>query len=151
MSEERQYTSRRQAIVHSLVDVLKCIDGSGEFTTNLYKNVHSRLLFWDEVAQYPAVHIAAGAETREYQGGGYKDRFLTVTIRCYVQEENSQNALWLLVEDVETMIEQHSRLTYKDRHGKSGVTQQISIISITTDEGALEPIGVAEVQLEVRY
>ena len=31
------------------------------------------------------------------------------------------------------------------------VTHQISIISIDTDEGVLEPLGVGEILLEVRY
>ena len=38
----------------------------------------------------------AGSETREYQAGGYKDRFLSVTIRCYVQDEEDAEILQLL-------------------------------------------------------
>ena len=44
---------------------------------------YTRLKFWDEVDQFPALHVNAGAETREYQSAGYKDRFLSVTIRIY--------------------------------------------------------------------
>jgi len=56
-----------------------------------------------------------------------------------------------LLEDVETVIETNSRLTYIDQQGKSQSTHQISIISIDTDEGVLEPLGVGEMLLEVRY
>lgn len=148
---QRLYTTRRMAIINALVDKLKGIDGNGGFLTNVYNNVHPRLKFWDEVTEFPALHLNAGSETREYQGGGYRDRFLTVTIRCYVNEEDAVLALEKLLEDVETVIETNSRLTYIDQQGKSQSTHQISIISIDTDEGVLEPLGVGEMLLEVRY
>ena len=93
----------------------------------------------------------AGSESREYQGGGYKDRFLQITVRMYVSDEDSVKALDELMEDVETVIEQNSRLSYRDRSGVEQFTHQISIISIDTDEGVLEPLGVGEMLLEVRY
>lgn len=148
---ERQYTTRRQGIVESLVEYLKDIDGTGHFLSNLDQNVSPRLKFWDEVEEFPAVHINAGSETREYQGGGHKDRFLSVTIRCYVQEEDSVAALDALLEDVETVIEENSRLKYKDRNNVDQYTQQITVVSIDTDEGVLEPLGVGEMVIEVRY
>jgi hypothetical protein len=148
---ERQYTTRRLGIVEAIVDKLKDIDGSGSYLTDLGLNVSPRLKFWDEVEQFPAVHLNAGSETREYQGGGYKDRFLSVTLRCYVQHEDSVLALDELMEDVETVLEENSRLTYKDRTGVNQYTQQITIISIDTDEGVLEPLGVGEMLIEVRY
>lgn len=148
---ERNYTTRRLAIVNALVDKLKDIDGNGDFVTDVYQNVHPRLKFWDEVTEFPALHLNAGAETREYQGGGYKDRFLNITVRCYVYEEDAVVALEGLLEDVETVLETNSRLEYEDREGNTQYTHQITIISITTDEGTLEPYGVGEIQLEVRY
>jgi len=148
---ERTYTTRRLAIVEALVEKLKDIDGTGNFRTNLFLNASPRLKFWDEVEQFPAVHLNAGSETREYQAGGYKDRFLSVSVRCYVNEEDAVQALESLLEDVETVLEENSRLTYIDKNGVSQYTQQITIISIDTDEGVLEPYGVGEMQLEVRY
>ena len=148
---ERDYTSRRLNIINALVDKLKTINGSGTFLTDVNENVHPRLKFWDEVEEFPALHLNAGAETREYQGGGYKDRFLSVTIRCYVNEEDAQAALNALMEDVETVLEESSQLEYKDRQNRSFSVQQISIVSIDTDEGVLEPLGVGEILIEVRY
>ena len=147
----RTYTTRRSAIVNALAEQLKAIDGTGTFLTNLYDNVSPRLLFWDEVTDFPAVHLNAGQETREYQGGGYKDRFLTITVRCYVDEENAQDALAAVMEDVETVVENNSRLLYTDAQGSTHYTHQISLLSIDTDEGVLEPLGVGELQIEVRY
>jgi hypothetical protein len=147
----RAYTTRRLGIVNALVEKLEDINGTGHFLTDLAGNISPRLKFWDEVEEFPAVHLNAGSETREYQGGGYKDRFLTVTLRCYVQDEDSVLALDELLEDVETVLETNSRLAYKDRTGTTQYTQQITIVSVDTDEGVLEPLGVGEILVEVRY
>ena len=151
MSPERVYTSRRLNIIEALVGKLKQINGSGEYLMDVNENVEPRLKFWDEIQEFPAIHLNAGSETREYQAGGYKDRFLSVTVRCYVQEEDAQEALNALMEDVETVLEQNSRLAYTDRQNRTYYTQQITIVSIDTDEGVLEPLGVGEILLEVRY
>jgi hypothetical protein len=55
------------------------------------------------------------------------------------------------MEDVETVLETHSRLPYVDRTGNTQFTQQITVVSIDTDEGVLEPFGVGEMLIEVRY
>lgn len=148
---KRIYTTRRSAIVASLVTELKKINQTGDFLTDVYDNVHPRLKFWDEVDTFPAIHINAGSESREYQGGGYKDRFLSITVRCYVKETEAQEALDKLLEDVETVIESNGRLAYTDRQGKQQFTLDIIVLSIDTDEGVLEPFGVAEMQLSVHY
>jgi hypothetical protein len=147
----RDYTTRRLGIIDALVSKLKDIDGTGQYLSNVDENVSPRLKFWDEVEEFPALHLNAGSETREYQGGGYKDRFLSVTVRCYVQSEDAVLALDELLEDVETVLEENSSLKYKDRNNADQYTQQITIVSIDTDEGVLEPMGVGELLLEVRY
>ena len=115
------------------------------------ENVHPNLKFWDEIEEFPAIHLNAGSETRDYQAGGYKDRYLSVTIRCYVNEEDAQRGLNALMEDIETVIEEQSALEYVDAQNKSYSTQQITIVSIDTDEGVLEPLGIGEILIEVRY
>jgi hypothetical protein len=147
----RTYTTRRQGIVDAIVDKLKQIDGSGQYHTDIMNNVSPRLKFWDEVEEFPAVHLNAGREAREYLTGGVKNRFLTVTLRCYVNEEDAVNALDALLEDVETVLEDNSGMTYTDKLGVSQGIQQITVLSIDTDEGVLEPMGVAEMTAEVRY
>jgi len=147
----RAYTTRRLGIVNAIVEKLKDINGAGTFLSDLNENVSPRLKFWDEVEEFPAVHLNAGSETREYQGAGYKDRFLSITLRCYVQSEDSVEALDELMEDVETVLEDNSRLAYLDRTQTTQYTQQITIVSIDTDEGVLEPLGVGEMLVEVRY
>ena len=137
--------------MEALAEKLKTIDGSGAFLSDVGNNVEPRLKFWDEVEDFPAIHLNAGSETREYQGGGYKDRFLSVTIRCYVNEDDAQYALNALMEDVETVIEENSNLQYFDKQNNEFNCQQITVVSIDTDEGVLEPLGVGELLVEVRY
>ena len=149
--EDRLYTTRRQSIVNSLVEKLKGINGTGNFLTNVYNNVSPRLKFWDEVEDFPSLHLNAGSETRDYQGGGYKDRFLSLSIRAYVKEEDAVEALDKLLEDIETVVETNSRLQYTDRQNNVQYTHQITVVSIDTDEGVLGPYGVGEMLLEVRY
>jgi len=147
----RAFTTRRLGIVNALVDQLKNINGAGAFLSDVNENVSPRLKFWDEVEEFPAIHLNAGSETREYQAGGYKDRFLSITLRCYVQAEDSVEALDELLEDVETVLEDNSRLPYLDRTQTTQYTHQITIVSVDTDEGVLEPLGVGEILIEVRY
>jgi hypothetical protein len=147
----RAFTTRRLGIVNALVDQLKNINGAGAYLSDVNENVSPRLKFWDEVEEFPAIHLNAGSETREYQAGGYKDRFLSITLRCYVQAEDSVEALDELLEDVETVLEDNSRLPYLDRTQTTQYTHQITIVSVDTDEGVLEPLGVGEILIEVRY
>ena len=151
MTSPREYTSRRIAIIDALVEKLEEIDGSGNYRTDLNGNVSRRLKFWDEVDEFPAIHISAGAETREYLGAQNKTRFMQVTLRCYVNDEDSVEALEGVMEDVETVLDTHSRLRYVDRKYDFQYTQLITVLSLDTDEGVLEPLGVGEIVCEVRY
>ena len=151
MTSPREFTSRRIAIVDALVEKLEEIDGSGNYRTDLNSNVSRRLKFWDEVDEFPAIHVSAGSETREYLGAQNKTRFMNLTLRCYVNDENSVEALEGLMEDVETVLDTHSRLRYVDRKYDFQYTQLITVLSLDTDEGALEPLGVGEIVCEVRY
>tara|TARA_B100000809_G_scaffold99976_1_gene98549 strand:- start:79 stop:531 length:453 start_codon:yes stop_codon:yes gene_type:complete len=148
--QDRLYTSRRSGITKALADILAKIDGRGLYYQSVAET-SPRLKFWDEVEEFPAIHLNAGSETRQYQTGGYKDRFLNVTVRCYVNQEDSVSALDELLEDVETVLEENSKLLYHDRNGLEQHTHQITILSIDTDEGVLDPLGVGEILIEVRY
>lgn len=152
MANERLYTSRRMAIVNAIVKQLKVINGGHPYHTDIEDRVVPHLKFWDEVDEFPSIHVTPGAESRDYQGGGYKDRYLSVTVRLYVKTEEPTEELEGLIEDVETILESNcSQMAYVDRQGNTQYTHQISIISIDTDEGVLAPYGVGEILCEVRY
>lgn len=147
----RLWTSKRAAIATALANVFKDIDGTGSYLTDLGNNSHPILKFWDEINEFPAVHIGIGTERREYQGGGYKDRYLTITVRCYVKGEEPTVSLEKLLEDLETVIENNGRLAYLDSSSNTQYTHDIQILSIDTDEGVLAPLGVGEIILQVHY
>ena len=147
----RKHTTRRRAIVEALAQKLENINGGPPFRSSV-QNVERRLKFWDEVTEFPAIHIGAGTETREYDGGGFRFRFLRITVRCYVSDDNDViEALEELLEDVETVLEDNDPLTYYDSTGTSQSTVQTTIATVDTDEGVLEPLGVGEITCEIRY
>ncbi len=148
----RKHSTRRRAIVGAIADKLyENLNGSPPFRSAV-QSVEPRLRFWDEVNDFPAIQVGAGQETREYEGAGFRFRFLRVTVRCYVNDsEDVILALEELLEDVETVIEDNDPLTYTDSTGTSQTTAKSTIISVDTDEGVLEPLGVGEVILEVQY
>ena len=146
----RSISTRRSQILDALVVKLKDINGTGDYRTTLSNQVFPQMKFWDEISTYPAVHMSAGTETREYYGGGQRWRFLQVTIRGYVNQEDPTEALGLLLEDVEYVIDNNNQMTYSDSYGSAGVAQ-ITVVSIDTDEGVLAPLGIGEMIIEVRY
>jgi hypothetical protein len=151
MTEARTYTTRRQAIVASIVDKLKLINGTGNYVSNLNYNVFSYLKFYSDITDFPAVCVVPSSESRDYQGAGYKDRYLNVRIMIFVNEENALDKCEAIIEDIETILEENARLEYTDRRGNINKTIDITIGSISTDEGTLEPFSVGEVGIVVHY
>lgn len=137
----------RSAIVNAIITELKKIDGSGSYVVDLANNVTNKLVFWDEVNDFPYISVVAGSETREYLPGGFKWGYLGITIRIYVYGEEPLDELEKVLYDVETQLDKDHTLTYDT--DKS--TEQISLLSISTDEGLLAPYGVGEITLEIRY
>ena len=137
----------RTKIMDALVDSLKLIDGTNPYASNLYENIYPKLIFWDDVEDFPTVSVVAGSETREYLPSSFKWGFLNISIRIYVNEENAKEALEKIFYDIETLIDSNIVLEYDN-----GVnTTDINILSISDDQGLLEPLGVGEIELQVRY
>ena len=144
-------TSRRTEIVNFLVTRLKEIDGEASpfgsytFNTNLFNNVFRKLKFLDEVNDFPSLYIAAGTEIRDFNSKSLTVATLDVTIRAYVYgEDNSQSLADDLVQDIEHVI-------YSIGDNSDKGILDITIESISTDEGLAIPYGLAEAQLTVVY
>jgi hypothetical protein len=137
----------RSKIVNALVTLIKEVDGTGDWQSNLFGNVENRLKFWDELDDYPYVCLNAGAEAREYLPGGFKWCHLTVTCRIYVQDEEAEQELEKILEDIETIVDSNGNMEYST--GNS--IEDMKILQINTDEGLLSPIGVAEMTLQIMY
>ena len=146
------YRTERKKIVDSLADKLKEIDGNHPYNINLFDNVQSKMVFLDEIEQYPKVCVVAGDEEREYQPGGFKWRFLQVTIRAYVHnEEDAQEELALLLEDIEKIIDENNAMVYDDTVSPNLITTSMTLEAISTDEGVIQPLGIGEMGVTVRY
>jgi hypothetical protein len=146
------YRTQRKKIAEALVVKLKELDGNYPYNTNIFNNADSHLVFLDEIQQYPKICVVAGDETRQYQPGGFKWRFVQLTIRAYVEDANDpQEVLSLLIEDIERVIDDNDILVYDDTVSPNLQTTSITIQSIGTDEGVISPLGIGEMVVEVRY
>ena len=144
----RTYTTRRVAIAKAIANLI-----SSQKLLMYDKQIKALtyLKFFDDVADFPCVFVIAGQETRQYQAGGYRDRFLDVGVHIFVNEEYPLEKCEVILEDIETLIEQNGRLAYTDRQGQTQFTHDITVLSIGTDEGTLDPISVGEISLRVHY
>lgn len=143
--------TRRSSIIEALTNKIKTITLGNGFRTDLGEQAFSRMRFWDEISEFPCVCLVAGPESIVHQAAGLKDRYLEVTLRAYVNEEDSIVALERLLEDIEFILDNNGRLAYEDSTGNLGYTRDITIQLIDTDQGALAPLGVGEMTLQVRY
>lgn len=144
--------SRRTEITEFLVSQLKEIDGTVSgfnagytYSQNLFNNVYRRVKFLDEVNDFPALYVSAGTEIRDFNSKSLTVATLDVTIRAYVfGEDNSQSLVDDTVQDIEHVI-----YSIGD-HPDKGILD-ITIDSITSDEGLATPYGLAEVELTIVY
>ena len=141
--------SSRSSITKALVEVLKQIDGTGTYQTNVFNNVGDRLRFWDELTDFPHICVVPGSESREYLPGDFKWGYLNISLKLYTKGEDPLAELEKLLEDVEITIDNNRVLTYDVV--TNARTTEILISSIVTDEGLLAPYGVGEINLPVRY
>ena len=147
-----QYRTARKKIVDALVEQIKEIDGNHPFNSNVFNNVHSGMIFLDQIQEYPKVCVVSGDETREYQPGEFKWRFLSLDIRVYVEDqEDPQEVLALLMEDIERVLDNNDVLTYDDTVSPNLTTTSLTLQSLSTDEGVLTPLGIGELTIECRY
>ena len=146
------YRTQRKKIAVALAEKLKEIDGSYPYNINVFDNVASHLVFLDEIQQYPKLCVVDGDESRQYLTDGFKWRFLSLTIRAYVSnEEDAQEELSLLIEYIERIIDDNDALVYDDSVSPNEQTTSMTIESIGTDEGVIAPLGIGEIVVEVRY
>ena len=66
-------------------------------------------------------------------------------------EDDPQEDLSLLLEDIERVVDENDALVYDDSVSPNLQTTSMTIQSISTDEGAIHPMGIGEMLVEVRY
>lgn len=142
--------SRRVSIVNALAEQFKLINGEAPYKVNLYEHASAKLKFWDEVQDFPALFVVTGSEAREYHPSAFAWGFLNASIKVYCRGEDSQSELEDLLEDIEKVLDGTlGRIVYDTTNGYE--TSEISITSITTDEGLLAPYAVGEINILIRY
>lgn len=142
--------SARSKITEKLVELFKEINGQGIYTANVYDNVTGKLLFWDEVNDYPHLCVVPGAEQREYLPASFKWGYLSISVKIYVNsDDNPLDELEVILEDIEKVVDANYHLVFNT--DTSDKIEDLRIVSITTDEGLLAPYGVAEVDLVAQY
>ena len=146
------YRTARKKIVEALVKKLKGINGNHPFNSNVFNNVKGHMVFLDQIQEYPKICVVAGDESRQYQPNEFKWRFLSLDIRVYVEDqEDPQEVLATLMEDIERVIDDNDVLIYDDTVSPNLTTTSLTLISLSTDEGALSPLGIGELVVECRY
>lgn len=142
--------NRRKDITNFIIDNIKLIDGNSSplgfymFIVNLFNNVIRGFKFLDEINDFPYITVTPGLEVWNYNSQGLVETSLPLNLRIYVKEENPQSALEDLFQDIEHII-----YNLPDRPDLG--IQDITIDSSSTDEGLIEPYGMGEILLIIRY
>ncbi len=143
--------SNRRLIVDEIVRNLKKIDGRTspynpeyQFNNDIHGNAYRGLRFIDEINDFPSLYLTSGLEQRIYQSKGLTESVVSLTIRCYVYGEEPQQQLSYLIQDIEHIV-------YNMTLNLDLQTQDISVKEILTDSGLLEPYGMAEIFLNMRF
>lgn len=142
--------SRRASIVRTIAEKLKQINGEAPYTSNVNESVYPYLKFWDEVMNFPSIYISAGTELREYHPASFAWGFLNISLKIYTKGDDADQQLEDILEDVEKLLDGTTGIIVYDTDNNYS-TSEISITSITTDEGLLAPFAVGEMNILVRY
>jgi hypothetical protein len=143
--------SRRKEITELLVSELKKINGSVStfdssytYNFNIFNNVIRRMKFLDEINDFPTICVNAGEESRTYDTLGLTTGELNLTIRSYVKAENPITTAENLADDIEHIV------YHLGDRSDIGVLD-ITIQSVSTDEGLVAPFGILEIEVLARY
>jgi hypothetical protein len=141
--------SKRQSILKALIEQIKTIDGTGSFKTNLNGNAYPYISYWDQVNDFPCVYATCGQETREYHPSSFAWGYINIVLKLYTIGEDCTDQLENLLTDVETVVNANRSLTFDSETNEK--TTEILVTSIITDEGVMNPYGIGEIMLQVRY
>lgn len=143
--------SRRAEITTLIAEELKKINGetstfdsSYTYNVNIFNNSFRRLKFLDEINDFPTICVNAGTENRVYDTFGLTTGELNLIIRAYVRDEDPITLAENLADDIEHVI-----YNLGDR-SDIGV-MDITVESVSTDEGLASPFGILEVEILARY
>lgn len=153
-------STNRQAITKALIELFKTnLDGTNPlYMTNVYGNVSSRALFFEDINDFPYISVNPGTEVRGYTPAT-KWGDLIIYIRIFERGDDSQDKLERLLADVEGVLDNNDdfSFTYSVPDGLGGFTDQVGEIvkcdvgAIETDQGLFFPDAFAEMALHIKY
>ena len=132
--------STRESIAASIVTTL------GLMTNPLLKKITREPFDFDRLsnAQFPAVWVQSAEETREdVTLGGTRESTINYRIIGFVKGADIDTARNALIEGIENALD-------VDRT-RGGYAKDTQIISVDTDQGAIDPIGGITLTAQVRY
>ena len=144
----------RAAICKAMADLIKSgVDGS-EYS-NLFTNVSTKNLHFDEIPDFPYCTVTPGMSTRKYMPGSFTWVYQDIRIRLYVKDDDAEGKLELLIADIEKIIDSNLSIEYTITKAsgdvETGYTTESRINSVTTDEGILKPLGFGEISVNIQY
>ena len=107
-------------------------------------NVHKRFKFLDELNDFPSICFVAGGESRQELGANRRLGTIEVALRGYVFDENNVDKAEILAQNVESKVDSFSANVAARANGAR-------VTSFRTDEGLLQPYGVADLEIEILY
>lgn len=143
-------SNQRRNIINHILTNLKLIDGSISslnsnytFQNNAFNNVFRKVKFLDEVNDFPSIFFQVGEEVRVYNTSGNTTGLIPLTLRIYVNDEESSGSLDSLIQDIEHVI-------YNMDTGVHNI-RDMTISSVDTDEGLVKPYGIGEIEILIEY
>ena len=110
-------------------------------------NIFKHFKFLDELNDFPSVCFVAGTERREQLGANRRLATIDVALRGYVFDENNVDKAEILAQNVESKVDSFSANVAAQANGVSDAR----VVSFRTDEGLLQPYGVADLEIEILY
>ena len=110
-------------------------------------NIFKRFKFLDELNDFPSVCFVAGTERRDQLGANRRLATIDIALRGYVFDENNVDKAEILAQNVESKVDSFSANVAARANGVSDAR----VISFRTDEGLLQPYGVADLEIEILY
>jgi hypothetical protein len=148
--------SARSGITKAMVaKIAALLNGTGDYVTNLYENVDSKVVHFEDVEEFPYISVTPGSEVREDMPSNFTWATINMNITIYVKSEDSaQEMLETIISDIETFLDTNLQLDYTvvtSDGEKIRKTTDNNITAITTDEGILSPLALGQVTTTVRY
>ncbi len=138
-------TARRTQIINALVQ-----DIHTNIARMLPRNVTRRMVFLNEVNDFPFVCMLVEPETRFHYGAGHKLATLAISLRGYVFDGDSGGEVLDLAEDLGIDIETAAIEPFAEAHRDLGV-EFAAVESFRTDEGLMSPYGIADLTITITY